>query len=868
MEFQDFQTFNPSTPAETTNTTFNKYEKQLKGMPIYSNIDKMEYKIQVIRGILTNIREKSKIETISIEKLKKPSNYFEVIEDNKNLKAFIDIDGKFEGSEEEFYELNSLIREKLISYDKVIGLRTSSKYGSKKIVYDKESKKNNITIENKFSFVITYNIMTCDIMTMKNWIITNELPNLKVLLQDIIPISETEELNCLNIDTSVYRRGFGGKMRAPNAYKHEEEKDRISEIIKGDLLENTIQYVDGCEEIKIQDSEVKKVKSKTTEQPQQPEQQQEKTPEWIIDLCENIPEIKWYNTPDWLLLNFIWKNEGWDYKIFDEFSKKYGSEKYNKDNNSRIWAGIHKKAGLTQATMWEWLRKVNTKKFEELQHKRNDFYSLLLGGCNNSDLAGLYYQIEPTKYAYSPKTKWWEYNKNNILVNTYDEKPTSLINNISYTLREYFNEQRKCLDMDSKDFKERNEAILKVYGKLGTASFCKGIIDFLPGLYLNEKIEDLVDTNTNIIAFNNCLYDLEKNEFRKIEPTDYISRTTGYDLKKSSIPEFRKKVLDLIESIFPDVSTREYWLKATSLSFFTNKFENFYVLTGKGRNGKGVLDGIIKKALGKYHYTAEPTFLTTIIKAGIANPTLAECNGVRYLTVSEPDNGAENCSLNIEFVKGLTGRDKITTRNLHEKNKSFENRFTVFLSCNNMPTLNKLDKAIVERLKCIPFTERFISNPDPTDSHQHQGDPNLKDETLKQEFINEFMIYMFEIANQYKNITQKDFKVSDLCKEKADEYIEENNQFKLWFQANYKRIVIPKGTKLTTEEKNKQRIRTSTILAEYNEDRPRNEHFTAKKLKNALSFNDIETHIYNGSAHIMGYERKEEEEEKISDLDK
>ena len=302
-------------------------------------------------------------------------------------------------------------------------------------------------------------------------------------------------------------------------------------------------------------------------------------------------------------------------------------------------------------------------------------------------------------------------------------------------------------------------------------------------------------------------------------------------------------------------------MKATALSFFTNRFENFYVLTGKGRNGKGVLDSLVKKALGKYHYTAEPTFLTTIIKAGVPNPTLAECNGIRYLSVSEPDNGAENCCLNVEFVKGLTGRDKITSRGLYEKNKTFENRFSVFLQCNNKPTLNKLDKAIVERLKCIPFTERFLSNPDPTDEHQHPCNDKLKDILTEQRYINEFMVYMFEIAYANKDIKGSEFKVSDLCKESTNEYVEENNAFKFWFESTYQKITLPPNFKQLKKEEREQyvvRTKTSIILAEYNDDKPKNEHLTAKKLRNALTFNDIEISTYNGSAVIKGYEKKPE----------
>jgi phage/plasmid-associated DNA primase len=844
--------------------------------------------ILAIKSISSKITDETKHERITCADLQSVNNYFEIVRHNQPQRVFIDLDGEiFDKTENDFYDLNKKIQNALMSYDPLSGIRTSSKYQAKIYTYNKDTKQTEIKIKNKISFVILYKKMTADVATMREWIIKEELPRLQTLFQGIIPITTYQAPDQINIDTSVYPHvDKTHKMRCPNAYKNYQDKTRISKIIKGDLSENIIQNVTNCEIIPpivqiIPHVEVQQVPISSTTQ-QTTQSAKIITTDFNVvlrEVCDTIPHNKWYNTPDWININFIWKNEGWDYKVFDEFSKKYGGDKYHEKNNKRIWEGIQKKSGLTQATLWEWLKQVNKDKFNDLQFKRSDFYLMIENNVNNLDLAILYYNIQPNKYAYSKVSKWWEYRPSNILVNTGDEKPTSLINNIGFTLREYFNEQRKLLNPDDKEFKEKNECIMKIYSKLGQSSFCKGVIDFLPDLYYNDKIEEMVDRNTNVIAFNNMLYDLETNEFRNIKPDDYVCRTCGYDINTKKDPTTRDEITKIIEGIFPDKDTREYYLKATALSFFSNRFENFYVLTGKGRNGKGVLDKLIKVALGKYHYTAEPTFLTTIIRAGVPNPTLSECNGIRYLSVAEPDNGAENCCLNVEFVKGLTGRDKITSRGLYEKNKTFENTFSVFLQCNNKPTLNKLDKAIVERLKCIPFTERFLSNPDLTDDHQHPVNDKLKDVVGSQKYINEFMLYMFEIAFANKNIEGCDFKVSELCKQSTDEYVEENNAFKFWFNSKYQKQVMPskeEWKKMTKEDQEKYKIktRTSALLNEYNEGKQKHEHITSKKLRNALSFNDIEVHTSSGISVIKGYEHKPEEVEEnpinkiINDLDK
>jgi len=183
---------------------------------------------------------------------------------------------------------------------------------------------------------------------------------------------------------------------------------------------------------------------------------------------------------------------------------------------------------------------------------------------------------------------------------------------------------------------------------------------------------------------------------------------------------------------------------------FGKSFESLYIHTGRGRNGKGVLSTILKSALGEYFVTADNTFLTTPCRSGAANPILASTKGARFLLVSEPDNGTQECKLNLDFVKSMTGSDEITARKLYEDNMTFKPFFSLTLQCNQKPKLNKVDRAIEERLKIINYPFTFVDNP--SLPNERKKNNNLKDEIVKQEFINEFIIYMCEIANENKNI--------------------------------------------------------------------------------------------------------------------
>jgi hypothetical protein len=81
-----------------------------------------------------------------------------------------------------------------------------------------------------------------------------------------------------------------------------------------------------------------------------------------------------------------------------------------------------------------------------------------------------------------------------------------------------------------------------------------------------------------LIAFNNCLYDLSIKDFRDIQPTDYICKTTGYAIKKTSDPIIRNELENILAQIFNDKKNIDYYKKVISQIHKVNQ-ENFdYIL--------------------------------------------------------------------------------------------------------------------------------------------------------------------------------------------------------------------------------------------------------------------------------------------------
>jgi hypothetical protein len=83
---------------------------------------------------------------------------------------------------------------------------------------------------------------------------------------------------------------------------------------------------------------------------------------------------------------------------------------------------------------------------------------------------------------------------------------------------------------------------------------------------------------------------------------------------------------------------------------------------------------------------------------------VAALKGARFVSAAEVEQGRR---LAESKVKQLTGRDTVTARFLFGEPFSFRPEFKLWLSTNNKPVIQGTDDAIWDRLKLIPFTQRF-----------------------------------------------------------------------------------------------------------------------------------------------------------------
>jgi len=566
----------------------------------------------------------------------------------------------------------------------------------------------------------------------------------------------------------------------------------------------------------------------------------------LISLLDGLKADRWINFESWIRLYWVFVNEKLDLNIFNSYSKKH-STNYDQEANNKILSNARMCEGFKMATIYHYLKEDNDKLYKSVQKDRTDFWDMFETLKSHSDPAKFYYSLNPNKYILSPSLGWLEYGNNNVLKIRGDKPPVSMLNHITKTFQDQLLEQRNfTLPTSNTDIEYKNKMKIfnNAYNKVGTASYIEGIIKYLAGLYINDKIDELLDSNKDLIAFDNMLYDNKIKEFRPIKPTDYITKTTRYSINIVSNKPLRETLIKLIKTMFDNDDIYNYHLKTISLSLFGNRTENFIINSGKGRNGKGVCSAFIENSFGDYFYSGESTFLTTVYKADRPNSTLYNLRGVRYFLTTEPEADNET-KFNIGLIKKITGNDTITTRDLNKSNISYKPQFTPFLQCNTKPKIDTIDDAIRNRFRIINFPFAFVNNP--TKPNEKQNNDKLK-ELMTSDMYNEFMLLLLDIN---KN---QDLVIPKAVLAEVDEYLNTNNFIKTWIDGKFD---------ITTDKADC--FRSKELLQEYNQsgDYP---VLNNVKFGELMKMNNIQMKTVKGYKYYYGLKLKEEIDE-INPLD-
>lgn len=258
---------------------------------------------------------------------------------------------------------------------------------------------------------------------------------------------------------------------------------------------------------------------------------------------------------------------------------------------------------------------------------------------------------------------------------------------------------------------ERNDYLSDVE-RLNTKRGVDNIIS-LAGYKLTRRSEDF-NTDIHILCLQNGTIEFKESDFifREHRKEDMCSQICGCDYDPSAgIPDIW---IDHIKKVSSGDDGLAVMIQ-DALGYTVNGGNPLEVLElayGSGRNGKSVTLRAIGNVLGDYAVNVNPL---TLMESGNQqySPERMKMRDKRLIIAQEPKRSTdahlkETGVLDSEFLKSVSGKDKISTRLIRSNViEEFVLSGVVILSTNNLPTVKDRSVAFWDRLKPMPFDHFF-----------------------------------------------------------------------------------------------------------------------------------------------------------------
>lgn len=422
------------------------------------------------------------------------------------------------------------------------------------------------------------------------------------------------------------------------------------------------------------------------------------------------------------------------------------------------------------------------------------------------------------------------------------------------------------LEKDDKDDKKIYKDLQKYIKDIGKTSFLNGVKKQLRYFLEDKEFKNKLDTNLNLLAFNDCVFDLTIKEFRPTTPNDYISRSVGYNRPVSNAV-IRKELETFLRNIFPDKDVYNYMRALNASCLFRGNVNNLFpIWTGRGSNGKSSFMGLKQKALGEYSLTLPISVLTTVMK-NHATSDLPLTRGCRHVRFDEPTTKIRILG---NVIKVLTGGDPITCRGLYKESITMVMTGVCELLSNAMPLMDCYDYAIGRRLSPIPFTKQFLNAHTKLPYDENNPNHRLRDEKLREKlemplYYQEYMLMMLEDYLEFFSENEILPKVPPSIQSCAIEYEEDNNDtqdISGWFHSTYRFLSQEEYDKNKEEAKKKYGKNIKSLWTEYRRD---TKDTTIDEREFQLAFRELEgfEKVIKHKKSVMYYMLKYKHEDEV-----
>lgn len=360
---------------------------------------------------------------------------------------------------------------------------------------------------------------------------------------------------------------------------------------------------------------------------------------------------------------------------------------------------------------------------------------------------------------------------------------------------ETFYDGKKFLHNNFALFLKNNDHIKRIYGQLhvyqdgvyvaGSREIQRSMIQHIPTMkdtQRNEVIKylDLIceqsnpDDNSNMIAFQNGVYDFVSNQLQEFNPNIVITNKIPWDYDPKAYSEIADKTLDKISCNNKEI--RMLLEECIGYCFYRrNELSKSFMLTGTGSNGKSVFLDMVKNVLGEGNFSAldlnelDERFSVATMAGKLAN-----------IGDDISDEFLQGRSL-ANFKKLVSG-NQVKAEIKNDPNIFFmKPTVKLLFSANDIPPMKDRTGAVMRRLIIIPFNAKFSKDDKDFDPYITW---KLRDESV--------MKYLIRIGIEglKRVLTNKHFTESKSVQEELKDFEMRNNPILLFLNETEKSEII------------------------------------------------------------------------------
>lgn len=296
-------------------------------------------------------------------------------------------------------------------------------------------------------------------------------------------------------------------------------------------------------------------------------------------------------------------------------------------------------------------------------------------------------------------------------------------------------------------------------------------ISKLNGFYNREKTKDFLeklDSNTEVINFNNGCYNLKTKEFRKRTNKDYFTKCLNYDYTTEVDKQITNDILKTLRQICNDDNKMFEFM----MSFFgyaltgeTKEQKSLFTIGLKASNGKSTFSKIFETCFQPYVSKVSNNFL----KMNYSNfhKEMAELKGSRYVYIEELP---KNVPIDVDLYKDIVDGNHIRNNIMFGTSEYIDINFKINILTNHIPKFEN-DKGILRRGLMAELNTEFLDGENFKDKNgTYLVNKDILQNYYREEYKQALFFILKDYAYEYYNKGLNTFKeltskFKDVCSE-------------------------------------------------------------------------------------------------------